>query len=489
MTNIQYKIVTGIFYTALPKYGNVLTSILISATLARLLTPAEFGKVAIVSVFMSFFYLLGDLGIGPAIVQNKTLTKAELSSIFLFSILLSLVLSIVFYLAAPFIALYYNDCSLISICRLMSLAIFVESIRVVPSALYLKKLRFKQLGIISIVVRMISGGTAILLAYQGFSYYALVIGSILGGALNFLAYYIFEPIKITFRIRKSAIVQIAGFSSFQFLFMFTNYFARNSDNLLIGKYFNLEALGFYEKSYTLMTMPIANLTNVITTVLHPVLSDYQDDKKAIYNTYFKIVKVLSTIGFPLSIFLFFSANEIVTIVYGTQWENSIPVFKLLALTVGIQMVLSTTGSIFQATNRTDLLFYAGLGGAILMVSGIAYGVFVGRSLVDIGYGLIIAFFFNFWQSFFLLINRSLNFPLTKFLKAFTFPIYLSLGTAIGLFLVSQTKVNSLVMFISLKAGITILINVIILSSSKEHRELIKEFYRRWSPKFGHCAKL
>ena len=120
-----------------------------------------------------------------------------------------------------------------------------------------------------------------------------------------------------------------------------------------------------------MIMPVQNLTFVITPVLHPVLSQFQNDKEIIYDAYYKIVKLLAMIGFPLSIFLYFNASEIINIMYGPQWDQSIPVFKLLALAVGIQIVIMTGGSICQATNRTDLLFYSGVLSTILLVAGIS----------------------------------------------------------------------------------------------------------------------
>ncbi len=104
MTDISKKIRSGIIYTALSKYSNVLVGILVSAVLARLLTPKEFGIVALISVFTSFFYLLSNFGIAPAIVQTKSLTKEDISSIFSFSIAIGLFLSTTFYFAASFIA-------------------------------------------------------------------------------------------------------------------------------------------------------------------------------------------------------------------------------------------------------------------------------------------------------------------------------------------------------------------------------------------------
>ena len=476
MSSISKNIGKGIFYTALSRYSRVFISIFIGAVLARLLSPAEFGIVAMVSVFLSFFNLLSNFGIGPAVVQNKDLSDEEISSIFSFSILFGLTLAIIFYLAAPLIASYYNNETIANIARVMSLAILFQSLQVVPSALNRKKLRFKQIGIISVSSYVISGIIAIILAYKGFSYYALVINSIISGLLLFSAYYFLEPIKITFIIHKSAIKKIAKFSTFQFFFSFINYFSRNADNLLIGKYFNMSALGLYDKSYKLMMMPVQNLTHVITPVLHPVLSKHQDDKKVIYNAYSKIVKLLAIIGFPLSVYLYFNATEIITIMYGAKWIESIPVFKLLALTVAIQIVLSSTGSIFQATNRTDLLFYAGLLGAILMLSGIGYGIFIGKNLVSVGYGLIIAFTINFLQALLLLVKYSLGFSYIKFLKIFIYPIVVSFFLAVILFFISLNIQNdNLIFTLLLKTVISIIVFGLFVVISKEYRNLLNDY--------------
>ena len=456
MTEIRKKISSGIFYSALSKYSDIFISIFIGAILARLLTPEDFGVVAIVSVFISFFNLLSSFGISSAIVQNKSLTDNDLSSIFSLSIAFGLFLSSIFFLGAPFIASFYNKPVLVNLSRLMALAILIDSLAVVPNAIVLKKLKFKELGIITVVVRIISGITAIILAYSGFSYYALIIYGILSGLVSFIGYYYLAPIKPSL-IRFSSFKKIAKFSTFQFLFRFINYFASNSDNLLIGKYFSASALGFYDKAYRLMLMPVQNLTFVITPVLHPVLSEYQNDKQIIYNAYFKIVKLLALIGFPLSVFLYFNAFEIVNILYGPQWGQSIPVFKLLALIVGIQIVLSSTGSIFQATNRTDLLFYSGFLSTILILAGIFYGVFVGKSLVSVGYGIVIAVSINVFQAFYLLIKISLNHSFIVFLKVFIFPLILSINIGIVLWLISMISINNIFISFALKSGTTIIV--------------------------------
>src|SRR3989339_544836 len=143
MSTISKKISSGIFYTALSRYSSTVVSIFIGAALARLLTPKEFGVVAIIVVFISFFNLLSNFGISPAIVQHKSLTDDDVSSIFSFSIAFGLILATIFFFLSPVIASFYGEPVLTNLSRLMALAILFNSLQVVPNAINLKKLRFK----------------------------------------------------------------------------------------------------------------------------------------------------------------------------------------------------------------------------------------------------------------------------------------------------------------------------------------------------------
>lgn len=473
MVSIRKSLSSGIFYTALAKYSGIIISIVIGAVLSRLLTPEEFGIVALVTVFVGFFNLLSDFGLGQAVVQNQSLNDKDVHSIFSFSILLGFLLSGLFFLAAPLIAGFYDEPELINVSRLLSLAILFYSLQIIPKALFQKALKFKQIGLITVSVQFFSGVIAIILAYAGYSYYALVIQSILVGGISLIIFYSLKPVKIEWRIQLSAIKKIIRFSSFQFMFNFINYFSRNADNFLIGKFLGSASLGYYDKAYRLMSMPVQNLTHVITPVLMPVLSKYQDDKNFVFNSYLKVVKLLATIGFPLSVFLYFSAGDIIHILYGPQWTQSIPVFKLLALTVGIQMVLSSSGSIFQIVNRTDLLFISGFLNAITMIGGISYGIFIAKSLEAVGYGLIGAFCFNFFVGFFFLVHKALKKSLRTFLKAFGFPLFIAMVLLVFLWIFATIEPSSIVLAFIVKISIAGLTFFGLIMSRKEYRSLFK----------------
>ncbi len=416
----------GILYTAISKYLGILITILITIILARILSPNDFGIVAIVTVFSSFFNNLSNMGLGMAVIQNQNLNKEDISSIFSLSIFIGLGFSAIFFFLATPIATFYERSELVNIIYLLSLGVLFASFQTVPNSLAFKNLLFKEIGIYNVFIQLFSGLGAILLAYKGFGYYALILKIVIDTFLTFIMYYYINSIQFTFNIKASSINKVIRFSAFQFLFNFINYFSRNSDNFLIGKYFGVSSLGFYDTAYKLMMMPIQNLTDVISPVVLPVLSKYQSDREMIYNTYIKLVKVLATIGFPLSVFLYFSADYLVIILFGNQWYDSIPIFKILSLTIGIQMILSSSGSIFQTLDETRLLFYSGLISAIVVVSAIFYGVFIGCNLESVGYGLLAAYFINFLQGFYFLIKIGLRHNLGNFFLEFVNPIKISL---------------------------------------------------------------
>lgn len=486
MSSIQKSLTSGVFYTGIAKYSNIVFAIVIGAVLARLLSPEEFGIVALVTVFVTFFNLLGDFGIGKAVVQNQNLTKHDVRSIFSFSILFAIALGSLFFLAAPLIASFYDSNELVNITRWLSLAVLFYTLQSIPRALLEKALKFKIIGIVTVITQMLTGAIAIVLAYRGFSYYALVIMSILNSFTLFVLYFAVAPIKIVFRINLSSIKKILKFSLFNLGFNFINYFSRNGDNLLIGKFLGATALGFYDKAYRLMLLPVQNLTHVITPAMMPVFSKYQDDKHIVFSTYLKVVKILANIGFPLSVLLFFSSYEIIILLFGNQWIDSVPVFKIVSLTIGIQVIYSSAGSVFQSVNRTDLLFYYGIIGAIILLSGISYGVFIGNSIETVGYGLLVAFALNFLIVFYMLIKKALGCSYLLFLKTVSYPLLISLVMAVPLGIYSKWVGNGNLFTLIVKLIIAILSFLTFFIVKKENRKLlrvgVKVFIQKMKPK-------
>lgn len=408
--DIKGQLFSGVFYTALAKYSGIIISLVVAGILARLLSPDDFGIVAIATVIIAFFNIFTDMGVSPAIVQHKTLTKQELSDIFSFTVWTGIGISVLFFAASWLIADYYDSEILRTLCQLLSINLFFASATIVPGALFYLNKEFKFIAIRSFVIQLVAGVGSIIAALSGAGLYALIINPILSSILIFIISYQRYPQRLRFTLGIGVLRKIFSYSVYQFLFNVINYFSRNLDKLLIGKYMSLSDLGYYEKSYRLMMLPLQNITQVITPVMHPIFSDFQNDKTKLVTSYERIIRFLSFIGLPLSVLLFFTAREVTLIIFGDQWLPSVPVFQILSLSVGIQIILSSSGSIFQAAGDTRSLFVCGLFSSTLNVAGMLLGIFYFGTLTAVATCIVITFTINFiqcyWQMYRITFHRS-----------------------------------------------------------------------------------
>ncbi|RBP98503.1 lipopolysaccharide biosynthesis protein [Bifidobacterium aemilianum] len=398
---------SGILYTALGKYSNVIIQLLVNIVLSRLLSPHDYGVVAVAQVFLLFFTTLVDAGLGPALIQNKSLTEHDNRVLFRYSILFSLLLSLAFMLLGPGIARFYDDGTYIPLSISMASTLFFQGINMVPNALMNKDKRFKEVNMRLVFSNLCGGLAGICGALAGWGVYALVLSFTVPAIFAFVMNMLLLRIAPARRFDRSSLSKVWNFAKHQFGFNFINYFSRNVDKILVGKMMGPTALGNYSKSYQLLLMPNQVLLEVINPVLLPVLSDYQDDIVYIRTVYFKIVHLLLLIGFPLSVFMSWESGDIIRVLFGNQWGGAVLPFSILALTVWIQMSLSSTGAIFQALGQTGYLFWNGCITAIVMVSGIVIGCLMG-SITSLALTLSVSFLINFIIIFFLMIYRLLE---------------------------------------------------------------------------------
>lgn len=428
MVSVKKQIASGVFYTAISKYAGIFVSLLITAVLARLLTPKDFGVVAISTVILAFFDLICNMGFGPAIIQHRKLSDSELSDIFSFSILIGIVLGIIFYFLATPIANYYQNDILVNICKILAVDLVFISLNIVPNALILKNKQFKFLAVCNLLVQTVLGALAIFSAYSGLGIYSLLITPLGTSLFMFVANSIKIPGKLTFKLNINfrSIKQILSFSTYQFLFNVVNYFSRNLDKLMVGRFIGMSSLGFYEKSYRLMMMPLSNVTSVITPTIQPILSEFQNDKDKLLSYNLKIVKLLALIGCVLTPFLFFSGKELILTIFGNQWQEAIPVFKILSLSVFVQIVDSASGSTLQSSNSAKYLFISGFICATINVGAILISVLFFKSLTIVAFFIDIAFVLNLLVSFFYIYKKTFDSNIWEVLKLFIYPFVTSL---------------------------------------------------------------
>ena len=465
----------GIFYSAIGKYSNVVIQLLVTAVLSRILTPAEYGVVAVVNVFLIFFQMLADFGIGPAIIQNKSLENEEINSIFGFSLYLALFLGIVFMFLGQPISTFYNNDVYKPISMVLAICVFFYGILVVPQSMLLRDKKFSTVNMVTVLANIVSGIVSIVLAIKGFSYYSLIISNTAKAGLLFLVFYLKTNLKASLKIDKAPLKKIFSFSKNQFLFNFINYFSRNLDSLLIGRYFSASSLAFYDKAYQVSLYPNQILTNVISPVIQPIMSDYEKNLDKIKSVYLKITTILATIGLPLSVFLVFHSSDIILFLFGDQWGGSVVTFQILALSVWIQMILSSTGAIFQSANRTDLLLLSGILSAVVTVTAIFIGIWAGK-IEYVALMVIMAFAVNFIQTNYLLMYRLFQSNFSEIGKALVKPVIMAFIQIVFFLIIPRLPVSNFLnlMINGIAFVILFVIGLVITGQMKLVREVIKK---------------
>lgn len=433
MTDLKRDLLSGVAYTALAKYAGIVVMLVVTGVLARLLTPSEFGVVAISTMIITFFSIFSDLGIAPAVVQHKELTERDLSNIFSLTAWSGAVMAVLFFAAAPLIADFYDHSAILrSVCRVLAVNLFFASVNIVPNALIVRDKRFRFIAFRSLVVQLVGGTAAVAAALAGAGIYALTVNPIFAGAMLFVINYRQHPLPLRLRVEGASLRKVFSFSAFQFSFQVLNFFGRHLDKLLMGRYMSMAQLGYYEKSYRLMMLPLENISYVLGPVMHPVFSEFRHDLPHLAASYLKVLRPLAFIGFPLSAVLYFTAPELVLIVFGPQWTPSIPVFRILALSVGLQILMSTSGPIFQAADSTRMMFWCGVFSSTITVSAILTGIFAFGTMEAVAACVCTAFALSFLQCFYTLFCRTFRMSWKPFWRQLGSPFALAVALCVPL---------------------------------------------------------
>jgi teichuronic acid exporter len=400
MSNVNGTLRRSVLINMVGRYSNIVIQLVVTAILARALSPNEFGLMAAVSVIAVFLSFLSEMGLGPAVVQFSELAPRQLAGLFWLTIAVGVVAGSTLALAGPAIAHFYRNEIYASIANGIAVNVALSCWAIVPLALLRKRKRFEVIARIEVASAVLSGICAVWSACHGGGVGALVLKST-SNALFIFAFCVICARPALRSPTLSKMGYVFSYSIYQFLFNFVNYFTRNVDKLLIGKYLGTTPLGVYDMSYRLMLMPISNLTHVVTPAIQPIYAEHAKNPDIIFSSYQKLIRVLIIGGGFLGAICLGCSPEIISLGYGKQWGGAIPVFSILSLSVAVQVILSSTGSVFQALGQTRLLFMTGVISTVTTVSAIAAGIYIGdlRSLSAL---VAASFYINAIQGFLIL---------------------------------------------------------------------------------------
>lgn len=382
---LRSKSLNGGVITTSAQATLVVMQFISTAFLARMLSPSDYGIIAMVVAVTAFAAIFQDLGLSAATVQSKNLTHKQKSNLFWLNLLLGCALTCILALLSPIIALFYGNDEVFLVALTMSLTFLISSLGAQSKALLDREMLFGKVAAAKLAAALLGAVVSIYLAWVGFGYWSLVCGVLSNRLLNSLLLLVFHDWRPSKPSRNSGMMEMVKFGRNVTGFNLVNYFSRNLDNILVGKYCGSASLGLYSRAYALLMLPITNIRGPINTVTFPALSRLQDQPDEFRSFYRVKIKIIAILSMPVVTLMFVESDPLVLLILGEKWLGSAPIFSVLALAALFQPVCSTRGVVMLACGDSRRYLTMGCCVALLVSFGFLVGVRYGPMGVAVSY--------------------------------------------------------------------------------------------------------
>ncbi len=340
-SELKKKATTGMVWTSVQKYTNVLVQFTCGIVLARLLTPEDYGCLGMLTVFTNLAASIVTMGFGSALIQKHRPTDEDYSTIFFWNEGVSVLLYLILFFAAPYIARFYRIPLLSDVLRVQGIILIINASAAIQSNRLRKQFKFKKLAIVSIVSHLVSITVAIVMAYKGFGVWALVGQTLSSGIVRNLIYWLTNKWKPILVFSKQSFKELFGFGGYIFLGNLVNQLGNSLQTLLMGRIYNASLLGYYSKANRMEMTLSQSLSDVLLQVTYPLYSELQHKKDQMINAIRRITVTVAYVTFPLLSLMMLLAKPIFVILYSDRWLPSVPYFQVLCLggfVIGLQAV-------------------------------------------------------------------------------------------------------------------------------------------------------
>jgi PST family polysaccharide transporter len=385
---LKQSAATGVKWNLASQAGQQVAQLVTAVVLARLLTPNDYGLVGMAMVVIMFAALFKDLGTSAAVIREREPKEEFLSSVFWANAGFGALGTAALVAIAPLAARYYREPRVIPVFRVLALIFVISSLSTLQQALFERKLRFHILARIEVAGVVTGGVVGITCALTHAGVWALVAQSLTTVGVISLLLWGFSDWRPRLAFHWPELRRVGGYSLNLTGFNVVNYFTRNADNLLVGRYLGATPLGLYGLAYRIMLYPMQSIASVISRVMFPVYSQIRDDDARFRSVYLRTDGMIALITFPMMAGIGILAQPFVLAVFGPKWKLVIPVIRILAPVGMLQSVYTTIGSIYMAKGRTDVQFRWGLVSSTLYVTAFAVGLRWGISGVAAAYALM-----------------------------------------------------------------------------------------------------
>ena len=351
---MKNKVLVNMLWRFAERCGAQGVAFVVTIVLARLLNPSVYGTIALVTVFTTILNVFIDSGFGSALIQKKDADDVDFSTVFYFNITICVFLYVIMFFAAPFIADFYNDESLVSIIRVLSLTLIISGVKNVQQAYVSRTLQFKRFFFATLGGTVGAAIIGITLAYTGFGVWALVVQQIFNALVDTVILWCtvkWRP-KKKFSFERLKGLFSYGWKLLASALLDTGY--NNVRQLIIGKLYSSSDLGYYNKGKQFPNLIITNVNTAIDSVIFPVISSKQNDISEVKRFTRQAIKVSSFVIWPIVIGLAASAETVVRLLLTDKWLPCVPYLQIFCIVYGFWPIHTANLNAIKAVGRSDI---------------------------------------------------------------------------------------------------------------------------------------
>ena len=353
--SLKQKSVKGMAWTGLERLVTQVLQFVVGIVIARVLMPEDYGVIGMLAIFIAIAQSFLDSGFANALIQKKDRTNVDYCTVFYFNIVSSLVLYLILFFAAPYIASFYKMPILTPVARVVSLSLIVNGLTIVQTAKLSIDLNFKVQSLATIVSTAISGFIGIYMAYSGFGVWALVAQSLSAAALRSIMLWACSKWRPSMIFSKASFNQLFSFGSKLLASGLINTIYQNMYTLVIGKFFLPADVGFFNRGKHFAQLPAETTKQVLLKVNFPVLSQFQNDDEKLVYAYQKLLRTPMFLLCPLMLGLAAIAGPLIEVLLGTKWMPCVSILQILCLGYLWVPLTHVNLNLLNVKGRSDLV--------------------------------------------------------------------------------------------------------------------------------------
>lgn len=422
-TSLKGKATRGMLWSALDKFGVQAGQFVIGILLARILMPADFGLIGMLSIFLALSQVFIDSGMGSALIQKKERSEVDFSTVFLFNLVVSLLFYAMLFAGAPLIARFYEVPRLVPLTRVLGLIIIINSLTLVQHTKLVAQIDFSIIAKVNVISIFVGGAVAVYLALTGWGVWALVVQQLVRASLPILLYRLFTRWKPSLAFSMQSFRQLFGFGSRLLLSGLLALGFREIYNIMIGKTYSAADLGYYTRANQFSEIPSATVTAVVHQVTFPILASLQDDKERMVSVFSRLLRMTSFLVFPAMTLLALLARPLIMLFLTEKWAPSIVLLQWLCFARVLLPLSMINMNILNAIGRSDLFFKVDASKVPIILVVLYITIPMGVKAIVIGSVItsFLSFLINAW-----LPGRMFGYGIVKQLRDM-FPVWVATG--------------------------------------------------------------